>query len=208
VSDTSDPGLEPDELAADPMVQFRRWYGEAEAADIRLANAIALGTADASGAPAVRHVLLRGYDDRGFVFHTNRESRKARHLAVNARAAFAVFWRELDRQVSVTGAAAPVSEAESDAYFASRPREARLGAWASPQSSVIGTREELMARFIDIDRRYPGEDVPRPPFWGGFRITPDTVEFWQGRRFRLHDRFRYSRDAAGEAGWRIERLAP
>jgi pyridoxamine 5'-phosphate oxidase len=207
VSDKPDLGLEIDDLAADPMVQFRVWFDDAEAEGIHLANAIALATADASGAPAVRHVLLRGFDDRGFVFFTNRESRKARHLAENPRAAFALFWKELDRQVCVTGGVEEVAEAESDAYFASRPREARIGAWASRQSEVLPDRATLMRRFAEADERYPGEDVPRPVFWGGYRVRPDAVEFWHARMFRLHDRFRYSREAGAE-GWRIERLSP
>jgi pyridoxamine 5'-phosphate oxidase len=203
-----DLGIELDDLAADPMVQFRVWFDDAEAEGIHLANAIALATADASGAPAVRHVLLRGFDDRGFVFYTNRESRKGRHLAQNPRAAFAVFWKELDRQVCVTGRVAEVSAAESDAYYASRPREARIGAWASRQSDVLPDRAALMSMFAEADERYRGDDVPRPPFWGGYRITPDDVEFWHARMFRLHDRFRYSRDPAADGGWRIERLSP
>jgi pyridoxamine 5'-phosphate oxidase len=153
-------------------------------------------------------VLLRGFDDRGFVFFTNYESRKARQLGENPYAAFALMWKELDRQVCVTGAVERTTTEESDAYFASRPREARIGAWASAQGRVLGSRDELMDRFVEIDRRYPGEDVPRPSFWGGFRLSPDTVEFWQARAFRLHDRFRYTLDDAERSGWRVERLSP
>lgn len=208
MSDKPDVSLEAHDLSADPMVQFRRWVEDAEAEGIHLANAIALGTADAAGSPAVRHVLLRGFDDRGFVFYTNLESRKARHLAENPSAAFALLWKELDRQVCVTGSVEPTTDAESDAYYASRPREARIGAWASRQSTVLSSRDELMARFTEFDAAYPDETVPRPPFWGGFRIVPDTIEFWQARAFRLHDRFRYSADDRAASGWLVERLSP
>jgi pyridoxamine 5'-phosphate oxidase len=208
VSDKPDLSLEADDLVADPMGQFRRWFEDAEASDIQLANAIALATADAGGKPAVRHVLLRGFDERGFVFYTNLESRKARHLAENPRAAFVLLWKELDRQVCVTGDVERTTDAESDAYFATRPREARIGAWASRQSEVLGSRDELMRRYSEADAAYPGEVVPRPRFWGGYRITPDTVEFWQARAFRLHDRFRYTRDRDDPSGWRLERLSP
>jgi pyridoxamine 5'-phosphate oxidase len=208
VNDKPDLSLEADDLSVEPMVQFRRWFEDAEASRIHLVNAIALATADARGMPAVRHVLLRGFDDRGFVFYTNLESRKARHLAENPSAAFALLWKELDRQVCVTGSVERTTDAESDAYFDSRPREARIGAWASRQSSVLPSRDELMSRFIEFDAAYPGDDVPRPPFWGGYRITPDTVEFWQARAYRLHDRFRYSLDERDASGWRVERLSP
>jgi pyridoxamine 5'-phosphate oxidase len=200
-----DHPLELASLPSDPVAMLRRWLDDAEAKGIRLPNAIALATASPDGRPTVRHVLLRGVDDRGFVFYTNHGSAKARELAENPRAAFSIYWRELDRQISVTGDVERVSDAESDAYFATRPREARLGAWASRQSSELASRDTLMERFAAFDARYPGEDVPRPPFWGGYRIDPLTVEFWQGRQHRLHDRFRYDR---GGDGWRIRRLAP
>ena len=208
VSDKPDLSLEVDDLSGDAMVQFRRWFEDAEAEGIHLANAIALGTADAGGRPAVRHVLLRGFDDRGFVFYTNLESRKANHLAENHQAAFALLWKELDRQVCVTGSVERTTTAESDAYFASRPREARIGAWASRQSTVLSSRDDLMSRFIEFDAMYPGDAIPRPPFWGEYRIVPDTVEFWQARAYRLHDRFRYTADEDGTSGWRVERLSP
>ena len=196
--------LELESLPSDPIVLFRRWLEEAERADIHLPNAIALATATADGRPSIRHVLLRGIDE-GFVFFTNHGSRKGTELGENPRAAFSIYWRELDRQISVTGDVARVSAEESDAYFATRPREARLGAWASRQSAVLASRDELMDRYAELDARYPGEDVPRPSFWGGYRISPIAIEFWQGRRHRLHDRFRY--DRAGE-GWSIRRLSP
>jgi pyridoxamine 5'-phosphate oxidase len=205
MSQMRDVPLNLEDLAADPIAQFQRWFDEAGSAGIRLANAIALATAGSDGSPAVRHVLLRGFDERGFVFYTNQQSRKGRHLAENPRAAFTVFWRELDRQVSVTGDVVPITREESQAYFATRPREARIGAWASRQSEVIASRDELMRRFGEADEAYPGDEVPLPPYWGGYLIRPDSVEFWQGRAFRLHDRFRYTRTADG---WSIDRLSP
>jgi pyridoxamine 5'-phosphate oxidase len=200
-----DRSLELESLPSDPVVLFRRWYDDAERAGIHLPNATALATASAGGRPSIRHVLLRGIEGRGFVFYTNHGSRKGSEIGENPRAAFSIYWRELDRQISVTGDVARVSAEESDAYFASRPREARLGAWASRQSSELGSRDELMERFAALDAEYPGDDVPRPSFWGGYRVDPITVEFWQGRQHRLHDRFLYER--AGR-GWTIRRLSP
>ena len=200
-----DPPLHERDLDPDPIAQFRMWMREAEAAQIHLADAMTLATAGADGAPTARNVLLRGLDQRGFVFFTNYASRKARQLDENPSAALAFLWRELERQVCVTGAVERTTPEESDAYFRSRPREARIGAWASRQSEVISTRQELEVRYEEIDRRHAGNEVPRPPFWGGFRLIPETVEFWQGRSHRLHDRFRYSRDGDH---WRIERLSP
>jgi len=196
-----------DDLAPDPLVQFRLWYEEAESEGLHLVNAIALATADADGVPSARHVLLRGFDERGFTFYTNYESRKGHHLAENTHAAFTLLWKELDRQICVIGTVGRTEEEESDAYFRARPREAQIGAWASKQSTVIAGRDELMKRFAELDQRYP-TDVPRPSFWGGFRLAPDTVEFWQARAFRLHDRFRYTRDEGSPTGWLIERLSP
>jgi pyridoxamine 5'-phosphate oxidase len=204
MSEKPDLGLDLDDLPPEPMTQFRVWFEDAENEGIHLANAVALATASADGDPTVRHVLLRGFDERGFVVYTNRESRKGRDLAANPRASFAVLWRELDRQVVVTGSVTPTSDTESAAYFRTRPREARVGAWASRQGSVLEGRAELMARFEAVDRTYD-DDVPLPPYWGGYRIAPRTVEFWQARAFRLHDRVHYVRDGDG---WRIERLSP
>jgi pyridoxamine 5'-phosphate oxidase len=200
-----DQSLELERLPSDPVVLFRRWYEDAERAGIHLPNAIALATASADGLPSIRHVLLRGIEDRGFVFYTNQGSRKGAELAENPRAAFSIYWRELDRQISVTGDVSRVSDEESDAYFATRPRDARLGAWASRQSTELASRDELMERFAAFDAEYPGDQVPRPPFWGGYRIDPITVEFWQGRQHRLHDRFQYER---ARDGWTIRRLSP
>jgi pyridoxamine 5'-phosphate oxidase len=198
-------GLRRADLDLEPIAQFRAWFADADAADVPLANAIALATADADGTPSVRHVLLRGITDDGFVFFTNHGSRKGRELAENPRGAFTLLWRELDRQISVRGAVRHLADADSDAYFADRPREAQIGAWASRQSEPLRDRDELEERLRGATSRFDGEDVPRPPFWGGYLLLPETVEFWQGRRFRLHDRFRYTRD--GEA-WRLERLSP
>jgi pyridoxamine 5'-phosphate oxidase len=201
-----DRTLHADELSPDPIDQFRRWYDDAEAEDVPMANAMALATADAGGRPSVRHVLLRGFDDRGFVFYTNHGSRKGRELAVNPSAALVWLWKELDRQVTVTGTVERATEEESDAYFVSRPKEAQIGAWASRQSEVIDDRRVLDEAVAAFDRRFAEGPVPRPPHWGGYRLTPGEVEFWQGRSFRLHDRFRYAR--APEGGWRIDRLSP
>jgi pyridoxamine 5'-phosphate oxidase len=197
--------LSADDLKPDPIDQFRDWLAAAETAGVPLANAIALATADASGAPSIRHVLLRGITDVGFVFFTNHSSRKGQDLAVNPRAAFTVLWRELDRQVNVRGHAEQLSPTASDEYFATRPREAQLGAWSSRQSEVMLDETDLERRLAEATERFTGADVPRPPFWGGYLLTPDELEFWQGQPFRLHDRFRYARDGTA---WRVERLYP
>jgi pyridoxamine 5'-phosphate oxidase len=205
-SGTHDHGpLNAEDLAADPIVQFRSWLSVADAQGVPLANAIALATADADGAPSVRHVLLRGIEDDGFVFFTNHASRKGRELAANARASFTVLWRELDRQVCVRGTVRELDPDASDAYFATRPRDAQVGAWASRQSEPMADRADLERRIAETEERFAGGDVPRPPFWGGYLLLPDEVEFWQGRPFRLHDRFRYTRS---DTGWRIDRLYP
>jgi pyridoxamine 5'-phosphate oxidase len=204
--DHGEEALRRADLATDPFEQFRAWLADAEAAGIAFPEAMALATADARARPAVRHVLLKALDDRGLVFFTNLDSRKGRHLAENPVASAVFLWRELDRQVTVSGPVEPTTPAEADAYFRSRPREARIGAWASRQSAPVGSRADLDAAFADADRRFPGEEVPRPPHWGGFRLLPDAFEFWKGRRFRLHDRFRYERQTAGS--WRLERLNP
>jgi pyridoxamine 5'-phosphate oxidase len=200
-----DRPLHREDLLGDPIAQFRAWLDDAEAAGIPLPNAMAVATADAEGRPSVRHVLLRGIDERGFTFFTNYESRKGHQIAENPHVGLVFLWKALDRQVNATGTAERVDPAESDAYFATRPIEARLGAWASAQSSVLGSREELERLVAEAADRFAGGGVPRPPHWGGFVVRPETVEFWQGRRSRLHDRFRYARE---DAGWRIDRLAP
>lgn len=195
------------DLDPDPFVQFRRWLDDADAAGIPMANAMGLATADAQGRPSVRHVLLRGLDERGFVFFTNHGSRKGRQLEENPNAGLVFLWKALERQVNITGSVARISREESGAYFRSRPREARIGAWASRQSEVLVSREQLEELVDEVEARFPGEEIPLPPFWGGFRVSPETVEFWQGRVHRLHDRFRYTRDRA-EGLWLLERLFP
>jgi pyridoxamine 5'-phosphate oxidase len=197
--------LRREDLDPDPVEQFRGWLAAADAAHVPLANAIALATADAEGAPSVRHVLLRGITDDGFVFYTNDGSRKGRDLAANPRASFTVLWRELDRQVCVRGDVTRVPDADADAYFASRPREAQLGAWASRQSEPLPDRGELERRLEEATARFDGVEVPRPSFWSGYLLAPDEIEFWQGQRYRLHDRFRYRR---ATDGWAIDRLFP
>jgi pyridoxamine 5'-phosphate oxidase len=200
-----DRGIDLDNLEADPLVQFRRWLRDAERAELAEPNAMAVSTAGPDGAPSSRFVLLRGVDERGFAFYTNHASEKAAEIAGNAQVALLFGWLALQRQVRVTGTAERFDDPEADAYFASRPRGSQIGAWASPQSAVLPDRAELERLVGEIERRFDGVAVPRPPYWGGYRVRPATVEFWQGRRSRLHDRMRY---VAADGGWRIERLAP
>jgi pyridoxamine 5'-phosphate oxidase len=197
--------LEAESLPTEPFGIVRRWFERAEQLGIRNANAIALATADAVGRPSVRHVLLRRIDADGFVFFTNHGSRKGAELEANPRAAFASYWRELDRQVTVTGEVERLPDPDADAYFATRPREAQLGAWASRQSQELGSRAELLERVASFEERFADRDVPRPPSWGGYLLRPVTVELWIGRAHRLHDRFRYERTAEG---WSVRRLSP
>ena len=197
-------GLDEASVAADPFKQFERWFHAATAAGVHLPNAMSLATADASGRPSVRAVLLKGYDVAGFVFYTNYSSRKGRELAANPHACLLFSWVELERQVRIEGRVGKVSDAESDEYFASRPLGSRLGAWASPQSRPLPNRLLLASKVAAIMLRY-GTAPPRPPHWGGYRVRPDAIEFWQGRPDRLHDRLRYVKQ---DAGWIIERLAP
>jgi pyridoxamine 5'-phosphate oxidase len=197
--------LDESEVAVDPLAQFHRWFEEARGAEVHEPNAMALATADASGAPNVRMVLLKEADERGFTFFTDFRSVKGMELAANSRVALCFWWGALERQVRITGRATRVSTEESAAYFVQRPRGSRLGAWASTQSDVIGSRVELEARHAELDARHPGDDVPLPPHWGGFRVAPEGYEYWQGRPNRLHDRLRYRREAGI---WVIERLSP
>ena len=197
--------LDESSLDDDPFAQFRRWFADAERAQLLEPNAMTLATADAAGRPSARVVLLKGIDARGFVFFTDYRSRKARELSANPHAALAFLWKELERQVRVTGAIELVTPAESAAYFRTRPRGSRLGAWASVQSAELQDRAMLEREVARIDKQYPGDDVPLPPHWGGYRLLPDEFEFWQGRENRLHDRFRYSRRGPD---WQIDRLSP
>lgn len=194
------------DLDPDPVRQFARWLGEAEQAGIALPNAMTLATASGEGAPSARMVLLKEVDGRGFVFFSNDDSHKGRELAANPRAALVFHWPALSRQVRVEGRVERVADREADAYFASRPRGSQLGAHASAQSRVIPERTFLEARLEAVTRQFAGREVPRPPHWGGYRVVPAAVEFWQEGDHRLHDRLRYRRDEAG--GWLIERLAP
>ncbi|MEU9982335.1 pyridoxamine 5'-phosphate oxidase [Streptomyces sp. NPDC050856] len=196
-------------LAPEPVEQFDRWFREVvAAAAIPEPNAMVVSTASPDGRPSSRTVLLKHYDRRGFVFFTNYGSRKGVELESNPYVSLLFPWHPIARQVVVTGTASRVSAEETAAYFRTRPHGSQLGAWASEQSSVIGSRAELLARYEELAARYPeGERVPVPPHWGGFRVAPEAVEFWQGHENRLHDRLRYVRDGAGTA-WRVERLCP
>jgi len=221
--------LERSGLAADPFVQFQHWFADAEVAGggggwfrrVGIAfykafltmvggrsvdpNAMTLATVDAAGRPSARTVLLKGLDPRGFVFFTNYESRKGRELTGNPHAALVFYWKDLERQVCIAGQVEKVSAAESETYFKSRPRGSRIGAWASDQSAPIPGRAFLEQKWKEIEARFPG-DVPLPPFWGGYVLKPERMEFWQGRPSRLHDRFSFTR--ASDGGWKVERLSP
>jgi pyridoxamine 5'-phosphate oxidase len=192
--------------APDPFRQFRSWFEEVHKANLLQPDAMTLATATPDGRPSARVVLLRGFDERGFVFFTNYESRKAGELEGNPRAALAMYWPEFGRQVRIEGRVERVAAEESDAYFQSRPRGSQLSAWASPQSQVVRNREFLEERVGQIATTFQDGPVPRPQFWGGYRVIPAVIEFWQGRLNRLHDRLRYLRVEDG--GWRIERLGP
>jgi pyridoxamine 5'-phosphate oxidase len=198
------PPLDRAMLADDPVTQFAVWWELAER-EVPLPDAMTLATVDADAAPDARMVLLKGFGADGFRFFTNYESRKGEQLAAVPRAALILYWREVDRQVRIRGAVERLSEAESDAYFATRPRASQLGAWASPQSRPLADRAELDAQLKEMEERFGDGEVPRPPHWGGYVVRHDEVEFWQGQVGRLHDRFLYTRE---NDGWRIERLGP
>jgi len=200
-------GLQEADLEKDPFRQFDKWFEEAQAAQVLEPNAMTLATATHDGRPSARVVLLKNVDARGFVFYTNFDSRKGRELTVNPYATLLFAWLPIERQVIVSGQVTKVANEETLAYFHSRPRASQLGAWASQQSSVIPSREVLDERLRALEAQYADQPIPLPPYWGGYRLAPETVEFWQGRRSRLHDRLRYRREAEpGE--WIIERLSP
>lgn len=198
-------GLTDLRAGGDPFVLFDRWFGEAADAGIYLHEAMALATATPDGVPSSRQVLLKAFGPDGFVFYTNYESQKARELEANPRASLLFHWATLHRQVRIAGRVERVSRETSEAYFRTRPRGSRIGAWASAQSEPVASREALEARFAERDAEFPGDDVPLPPFWGGYRVVPERIEFWQGRANRMHDRLLFERE--GE-GWRVVRLQP
>ena len=197
--------LDEADVTPDPIEQFGTWMEQALAANVLDVEAMALATVSSDGTPSARVVLLRGYDARGFSFYTNYESSKGTDLAANSKCALVFHWSEIERQVRIQGKAKRVSDEESAKYFATRPRGSQLGAWASNQSSVLKNRQELEQRWQALDTEYAGREIPRPGFWGGYRVAPEMMEFWQGRRSRLHDRLRYLKT---KDGWKIERLAP
>lgn len=202
----SSRGLRREDLHAHPMQQFERWFSQAVELDLHEPNAMSLATVDEAGRPLLRTVLLKSFDQGGFVFFTNYESRKSRHIAANPAVSLLFPWVPIERQVIVQGRAERIPTSESLKYFVTRPRESQLGAWVSNQSSVISSRKLLLQKFAEIKEKFSHGEIPLPSFWGGFRVVPDTIEFWQGGPARLHDRFLYRRENDDE--WRIERLSP
>lgn len=199
-------GLQEEDLAAGPMEQFQRWLALAAEADPNDYTSMTLATAGREGRPSARIVLLKGYDERGFVFFSNYESRKAGEMAENPSAALLFYWPAFERQVRIEGRVEKTSREESEAYYRTRPRGSRIGAWASRQSTVIGERAELEEQVRAIEERFPDDDIPPPEYWGGYRLVPERIEFWQGRPDRLHDRLRYRR--LPDRSWTVERLSP
>ncbi len=196
--------LQEDEVNTDPFIQFNTWWGEAVESNIEEVNAMALATSDSDGKPSVRIVLLKGFDSNGFIFFTNYESRKASDIEANPNVSLVFFWKELERQVRIEGAVQKIPATASDAYFKSRPTGSQVSAWCSNQSAVIDSRETLEKQYFELGKKFSGQDIPRPHFWGGYVVKPTLIEFWQGRPNRLHDRIRYKYDNK----WIIERLSP
>lgn len=192
----------------DPFAWFQRWMAEAEASEPSDPNAMTVVTVGAGGRPSARTILLKGVDPRGFVFYTNTHSRKGDELAANQQISLLFYWKSLGRQIRIEGSVERVTDAEADAYYATRPRISRLGAWASDQSRPLAERAELERRLAALEEKYPGEDIPRPPHWHGYRVLPERFEFWQNMPFRLHDRTIFERAAPGAAGWTRGKLFP
>lgn len=203
--DFSRQTLDEKDVNANPIQQFEKWFHEAVDAKVMEPNAMTVATVSPGGQPSARIVLLRNFSENGFVFYTNYTSRKGEEISANPKAALLFFWPELERQVRIEGTLTKQTAEESDSYFNSRPRSSRVGAWTSEQSKAIASREVLDDAYELLSKKYPGEDVPRPPYWGGYVLSPDAVEFWQGRPSRLHDRILYTLE---ESNWRIARLAP
>ena len=197
--------LDREDLDDSPFVQFESWLADACEAELLDPNAMSIATVAHDGQPYCRTVLLKHYDEKGFVFYTNHESNKARHIAENGKVALLFFWRSLGRQIGIRGTASRISKAETLKYFLSRPRGSQIGAWVSAQSSIITSRSHLEAQYAEMKQKFADREIPLPSFWGGYRVEPHELEFWQSRNDRLHDRFLYSRE---DQGWRIERLAP
>lgn len=199
-------GLRRQDLHADPVQQFNRWFEDVQKAGYRMPNAVTLATVSPDGQPSMRMVLLKMFDGEGFVFYTNYGSNKAQEMAENPKVALHFPWHDLERQVIITGTVVKVTAAESVKYFMTRPKGSQIGAWVSNQSSVISSKQALLMKFEEMKRKFDNQEVPLPTFWGGYRVVPTSFEFWQGQRSRLHDRFRYTQDGSG--GWLIERLSP
>ncbi|MEY3400544.1 MAG: pyridoxamine 5-phosphate oxidase [Cyanobacteriota bacterium] len=198
--------LNENEIDKNPFIQFKIWFNQSVAAQLPEPNAMTLATCTPDGKPSARMVLLKDIDERGFVLFTNYKSQKGQEISVNPQAALVFWWAELERQVRIVGTVEKISSAQSDSYFEVRPPFSRLGAWASNQSEVIANRDVLEAQLIEFQRQYENQEVPRPPHWGGFRVIPQEIEFWQGRSSRLHDRLRYT--LVDNGNWKIERLSP